>query len=86
MSDLIGCICLIGSTYCERNCVTNQKQKVDLSNTSHRKHHVPLLDPSQPVEQAIFQYVEEHVDTDHEEIVKLEAWSDGTLKVWKRNE
>ena len=84
-ADLLGCICLIGKV-CERNCVkTLQQNMVDLSHTTHYRRQVPLLDPLQPIDQAIFQYVEDHIDSDHEEIVKLEAWSDGTLKVWVRS-
>ena len=85
-ADLLGCICLIGKV-CERNCVkTLQPNKIDLSQTKHYRRQVPLLDPLQPIDQAIFRYVDEHIDSDHEDIVRLEAWSDGTLKVWVRNE
>ena len=85
-ADLLGCICLIGSSHCERNCVkTLQQNRIDLRHTKHYKHQVPLIHPSQPIDQAIFQYVEDQIDSDHEEIVKLEAWSDGTLKVWVRS-
>lgn len=87
---LIGCICLIGSPHCERNCVTEQQQqrrgKIDLSNTRCYRRHVLLDDPSQPPEHAMFRYVEEHIDSDHQHVAKLEAWSDGLLRAWVRKD
>ena len=61
---------------------------MDLSDdTQCYRRRVPLNDPLQPPEQAMFRYVEENMDGDDDrEIARLEAWSDGLLKVWVRNE
>lgn len=44
-------------------------------------HHVLLTDPSQPMEQAVYNYVEDVVDGD---VVGVEAWTNGDVRVWVR--
>lgn len=84
MADLLGCICLMGSAKCKRGCATHidNNNRVNLRNAHFTEHQVPFEDVSQPPEEAMFAFVEQRIDSDRHKIVRLEAWSNGTLRVW----
>ncbi len=82
MSNLLGCVCLYGDG-CVWNCRTtltgSQLMPQDVRVITHRAKQT---DPTQPIDLAVYDYIEDHVDGVLGDVLCVEAWSDGFVRVW----
>ncbi len=82
--DLLGCVCLSGDS-CAWNCRTTLTgsqlmPRDDDDDVRVITHRIKRSDPTQPIDLAVYDYIEDHVDGVLGDVLRVEAWSDGSCE------
>lgn len=80
--DLLGCICLIGA-HCSRNCRIENEQFLVPPAASMR---TLSFDPKGNNDLVNLAWERVEQEENEENIVALEAWSNGTIHIWTEKE